>query len=216
MLRYIYDKAASAAVNMAIDELLFDLVQKEPVLRIYFWDKAYTTIGYFQKNECSAVRRLTGGLTVNHQNDLSYGFCAGAEEWPYAYDQRDTYKHIHTAIKKALQNINIKSSFAEIKQTVANAVFCVQTLYDEDLILDGKKIVGSCMRRRGKKILVQGSLHLNLETFSKEIFSDTFAINMAEILNTGVKKDKLTEDEIKKAYLISEEKYSNAQWNNKF
>lgn len=216
MLRYIYDTARSAAMNMAIDELLFDSLQNEPVLRIYFWDKAYTTIGYFQKNNCNAVRRLTGGLLVNHHNDLSYSFCAQAHDWPYLYNQQDTYKYLHAAIKKALSGINIDSSFAEIQTSDKKNMFCVQTLYSDDLLKDGKKIVGSCMRRRGKKILVQGSLHLNLKSSEKEEFSYSFADNVAGLIKTGAKKEELAAEILSKAASISGEKYSNKQWNGKF
>jgi Lipoate-protein ligase A len=216
MLRYIFDSARSAAMNMALDETLFDSLKNEPVLRVYFWDKPYTTIGYFQKNDNNAVRRLTGGLLVNHNSDLSYGFCASAENWAYLYSQQNTYKYIHSAIKKALLTIDIKCDFAEIGQEGEKNMFCVQTLYSDDLMLDGKKIAGSCMRRRGKKILVQGSLHLDLKNTEKEIFSQAFAANMAELLKSTLNNADFCETEIEKARVISNEKYLNAQWNNKF
>ena len=206
----------SAPLNMAIDELIFDQVKNEPVLRIYFWDKPYTTIGYFQNNGCNAVRRLTGGLLVNHQHDLSYSFCAAADKWPYLYSQQETYKHIHEAMKKALSSINIKSDFAKINQSNEKNILCVQTLYSDDLMFGGKKIVGSCMRRRGKKILVQGSLHLALGHAKKKEFSCSFAKNIAELINDSVRNKKTTQQELEQASVIAAEKYSNRQWNNKF
>ena len=223
---------------MAIDELLFEEIQTAAVrqlgssaaqqqrhclyraaaavLRIYFWDKAYTTIGYFQKNDCEAVRRMTGGLLVNHKDDLSYGFCAAAEEWPYIYNQQDTYKHIHTAIKKALADVNIESGFADVKQNTDKNNLCVQTLYSDDLIYGGRKIAGSCMRRRGKKILVQGSLHLNLEKERKEKFSRCFAGNMAKLLNMDLNDKNISSDEISKASSLAKTKYLTKEWNYKF
>ncbi|MCL2334779.1 MAG: hypothetical protein FWC57_01795, partial [Endomicrobia bacterium] len=96
MLRFILDGARNAVMNMAIDEILFDGLKEGAVLRLYSWDNSYTTIGYFQKNDSNAVRRLTGGLLVNHKDDLSYSFCADAQSWPYVYSQSDTYKHLHT------------------------------------------------------------------------------------------------------------------------
>ncbi|MCL2798858.1 MAG: hypothetical protein FWD54_01040 [Endomicrobia bacterium] len=217
MLRFINDTARNAAMNMAIDEVIFDGLQNgTAVLRVYFWDGEYTTIGYFQKNDCSAVRRMTGGLLVNHKDDLSYCFCADTENWKHIYSQQDTYKAIHSAIKKALSFIDIKCDFAQIGQTVPKNAYCVRTLYSDDLILGDKKIVGSCMRRRGKKIIVQGSLHLDLGKTSIREFSWEFSQNIAEILNTTSKESALTELEIQKAAQISKEKYSDPKWNEKF
>jgi lipoate-protein ligase A len=215
-LRFIFDSARSAAMNMAIDELLFDSFQDEPVLRVYFWDGAYATIGYFQKNDCNAVRRLTGGLLVNHKNDLSYGFCVSAQEWPYLYSQQDTYQYIHAAMKKALLSINIESDFAEIKHAGEKSLLCVQTLFGSDLMKNGEKIAGSCMRRRGKKILAQGSLHLDLGQTGKEKFSGYFAENIAALLKAEVKKEPLTETELLQAAGTAQKKYLNEQWNKKF
>ncbi|GHT10879.1 hypothetical protein AGMMS49571_00260 [Endomicrobiia bacterium] len=76
MLRWIDDIPRNAAMNMALDEMLFNEYKNNPVLRTYYWDNAYTTIGYFQKAKDAGgsglVRRFTGGLTVNHHNDISY------------------------------------------------------------------------------------------------------------------------------------------------
>ena len=216
MLRLINDIARDAAMNMAIDEVLFNGLQGSAVLRTYLWDKAHTTIGYFQKNDANAVRRLTGGLLVNHKDDISYGFCADAEKWPFIYSQQDTYKHIHTAIKKALSFIGYDCDFAQIESAAPKNAFCVQTLYSDDLIYKGKKIAGSCVRRRGKKILVQGSVHLDLGAARRSEFAYEFAVNLAEVLKTGVTEQGLTGSEIDKARKLALEKYSSKDWNGKF
>ncbi len=215
-LRYIFDMKRSARMNMAIDEILFDCLLDEPVLRIYFWDKEYATIGYFQKNEYDAVRRITGGLMVKHKNDLSYGFCAPASRWPYLYSQKDTYKNIHTAVKEALSLINIESVFAPESAFNEEETLCVRRIYGYDLIFEGKKIAGSCMRRRGEKILVQGSVHINLNGAQKEKFSFYFARKMAGLMKCAAVRKPLSETELEKAFVTAREKYSNRQWNKKF
>ena len=166
-LRVIKYKPRSAVENMALDEVLFDLFKGGAVLRTYIWDAAYTTIGYFQKNVSGAVRRLTGGLTVCHKDDISYSFIASLDNWPFVYNENKTYKLLHTAIQKALLKTGFKTSFLENKQGLTNNI-CVQTLCESDLIYQGKKVVGSCLRRRGNKILVQGSVHIILTEEQKE------------------------------------------------
>jgi len=215
MMRTIFDSARNAAMNMAIDELLFDGLKEGAILRLYSWDGAYTTIGYFQKNSSNAVRRLTGGLLVNHKSDISYGFCADAQSWPYVYSQQDTYKYIHTAVKNALSAVGYDCNFVKAEKKTGENVLCVQTLYSDDLIFYDRKVVGSCMRRRGKKILVQGSIHLDLDTTKKEKFYREFSENMASLMKTTAKEESLSNAELKKALELSF-KYSSVQWNNKY
>jgi len=213
MLTLIKDKPRSAAMNMAIDETLFDELQNGACLRVYLWDKAYTTIGYFQANDCNAVRRLTGGLRVDHKDDISYGFCANADDWKCVYNQEETYKYLHAAIKKALESIGYDCNFSGSNSQ--KQALCVKTLYADDLLLDGKKVVGSCMRRRGKKILVQGSVHLKLTGAQRESFTTEFAKNLAAVLNTSVKVSHLTVSQLQNAEALAKEKYSSLKWNNK-
>ena len=61
---------------MAVDEALLRHVQT-PLLRIYGWETACVSIGYFQKatvapSDRPFVRRYTGGGLVEHGRDLTY------------------------------------------------------------------------------------------------------------------------------------------------
>ncbi|MDR2191576.1 MAG: hypothetical protein LBO62_01675 [Endomicrobium sp.] len=212
MLRLIEYAPRSAAMNMALDEVLFEAFNGGAVLRTYTWDKGYTTVGYFQKNNCGGVRRLTGGLTVNHKDDISYSFISSSECWRFVYNENETYKTLHTAIRKAVSEIGFETSFLENKTGAANNI-CVQTLCESDLMYQGRKVVGSCMRRRGNKILVQGSIHIPLSEKQKKIFHNIFAKELADFMNLEILSKDFTEDEIKIAETIAKEKYANDKWN---
>jgi lipoate-protein ligase A len=211
-LRVIKYIPRSAAQNMALDEVLFDLFESGAVFRTYTWDKAYATIGYFQKNDCGAVRRLTGGLTVEHKDDVSYSFIASSIYWPFVYNENETYKTLHTAIQNALLKTGFETSFLESRQGSSNNI-CVQTLCESDLMYKGRKVVGSCMRRRGNKILIQGSVHIILSDEQKSIFHDAFAKELARFTNLEIFQKDFSQDEIQKAQKLSKEKYSNDKWN---
>ncbi|GMO64148.1 MAG: hypothetical protein Nk1A_0260 [Endomicrobiia bacterium] len=220
MFKLIDDIPRNAAMNMALDEVLFNKYKNEPILRVYYWDNSYTTIGYFQKVESIAevefVRRFTGGLTVNHRNDISYSFIVSLEFWNI-YNQMETYRNIHLVIKKVLRSFGINSIILGDKVgSVNNNIMCVQTFYENDLISEGRKIVGSCLRRRGSKLMVQGAIHVNLDYNAKRIFSQDFAENLAELLNAKVKKENFIGDDIESAMRIANERYLNSQWNNMF
>ncbi|BAV58969.1 hypothetical protein AGMMS49532_02780 [Endomicrobiia bacterium] len=218
MLRWIDDIPRNAAMNMALDEMLFNEYKNNPVLRTYYWDNAYTTIGYFQKakdaGESGLVRRFTGGLTVNHHNDISYSVITSSDFFN-VYNQQEIYRNIHLAIQKALQALGINSIILN-KKTRNTSIICVQTFCENDLILNGKKIAGSCLRRRGSKLIVQGSIHIRLNIAEKKVFSVNFAKNTAEFLKTEIKTSSFDNNDIKQAQKIAGKKYSNLQWNNKF
>lgn len=218
-LKIINDIKRNAAMNMALDDMLFNKEDFDPVLRTYLWDGPYTTIGFFQKSaevvSKDFVRRFTGGLTVNHHKDLSYSFIATTATWAYIYNQNETYKHIHLSIQKALNAIGINCLYLD-KQEKNISNMCLQTLYENDLVYNGKKVVGSCLRRRGNKILLQGSLHIDLEEEKRKVFYKVFAESMAEVMNMDFEKYSFTEEESIEAQKISIEKYLNKDWNYKF
>jgi lipoate-protein ligase A len=217
MLRWIDDVPRNAAMNMALDEILFNEYKNNPVLRTYYWDNAYTTIGYFQKvkdmDGVGLVRRFTGGLMVNHHNDISYSVIISSDFFN-VYNQQKIYRNIHLAIQKALQALGINSIILD-KKTGNTSSICVQTFCENDLILNGKKIAGSCLRRRGSKLIVQGSIHINLNAAEKKVFSLNFVRNTAEFLKIETKISSFNNNDIEQAQKIAKEKYSNLRWNNK-
>src|SRR4051812_8587196 len=74
--------AGSAALNMAIDEMLLLNAAKigKPALRFYSWSEPAASFGYFQRyadvSRATAlhplVRRPTGGGIVPHDRDWTY------------------------------------------------------------------------------------------------------------------------------------------------
>jgi lipoate-protein ligase A len=203
---------------MSLDEMLFHEYKNEPVLRIYYWNNAYTTIGYFQSSknikEKEFVRRFTGGLVVNHYKDISYSFVVSSVFWE-VYDQHYTYKNIHFTIQKTLCIFGINSKISTENRGDINNI-CIKTICENDLISNGKKIVGSCLRRRGDKIIVQGSIHIDLDGDDRKIFFKEFTKNLAKILKKEIKTYSLSDNNIECAKKFAIEKYSNPQWNNKF
>ena len=218
VLRFINDTARNAPLNMALDEILFESIcaGSSSALRVYMWDSECSTIGYFQKNAYNppAVRRFTGGLLVCHGTDISYSFNANSSQWPFVYNQELTYKNIHTCIQSALREQAVDCELSAADFGKPNGI-CVQTVYNYDLMSQGKKIAGSCQRRRGKNIFVQGSVHVN-SLVDKNAFALEFARDIAEIMNAGVLEKSFTSAEISAAQILSQNKYSSDEWNLKY
>ncbi len=221
-LRCIYDNPRNCSTNIALDEVFFTKENFENIFRFYRWTSPAYTIGYFQKfpvnktDNYPVVRRLTGGLSVLHNTDLSYSLIVSDNLWPYIYDQEKTYKIIHENIRKSLEAINIFCDKTNVEDSKLKSYSCVQTLYKDDLLLNGRKIVGSCQRRRGKKILVEGSIHLKFTQEQTIIFTNEFFKNLSDSLKCDTINNNLTKEEIGLAIKLCTEKYNTDKWNKLF
>ena len=128
-----------------------------------------------------------------------------------------SYNEKHEIIKKSLEKINIFcDNITNTKNDKTKNYSCVQTLYKDDLILNGNKIVGSCQRRRGKKILVEGSIHLKFPPEQAETFIREFFKNLSLYLKCDVSLRTLNDEEIFAAQTLCKEKYDNDKWNKLF
>ena len=228
-MRLIISQASDGPGNMAIDEAIFDFKTKNPdtlpTVRIYTWDKPCITIGYFQKYADFATfglpitRRMTGGLLVAHGADVSFSFILDENSWGYIYDQEKTYEEIHKTIKTALEKCGMDLSFVSAagknppSQSQGNV--CVQTLFPYDLVYGNKKIVGSCQRRRGKTLLVQGSIHLP-KTIDRQKFYAEWGNSLNSLPGMSVESGELSDLERDSSEILLKTKYSRPEWNSKF
>ena len=114
--------------NMAVDEVLLHSVQKgcPPVLRLYQWNPATISIGYFQevektvgldkcnKSGIKLVRRITGGRAVLHNEELTYSFCGSSKAFPeLGQNVTETYQKISGAILLALKILGIEAQWVK-------------------------------------------------------------------------------------------------------
>ena len=220
-MKCIYDIPRFCDVNIAIDEIFFTKENFEEIFRFYRWLKPSYTIGYFQKypvkeDSYPVIRRLTGGLSVLHNQDLSYSLIVSDKMWPYIYNQEKTYKLVHETIRKSLKTINIICDDTSKKVDTIKNYCCVNTLYKDDLLLNGKKIVGSCQRRRGNRILVEGSVHLDLQEEQKNFFTGNFFKILSETLKCDTTDSFVNNIDLNLAKKLCEEKYNKDKWNKLF
>jgi lipoate-protein ligase A len=213
---------------MAVDEAIMLQAAEDrggiPTLRIYTWKAACMTIGYFQKyRDFSAMqvpvtRRLTGGLSVRHGADLSYSFTAGKEDWPHIYDQEKTYAVVHAGLKRGLGHLGIPCSFYDATQLSNGGLpgngICVQTVFPYDLHQNGRKVVGSCQRRRGAVLLQQGSLHLRFEHDMSAV-AKALIRGVTDEAGTGFEEGEISSGERGRVREL-EQKYASDDWNRKY
>jgi len=215
----------SAAMNMAIDEALFETVRL-PSIRFYRWNSPALSFGYFGKfadvadyaGERDLVRRWTGGGIVFHEDDLTYSIIIPVHDAMSAESSAFIYAAIHSALRDAL---NIDCQRAELAPAAEVAVtdsenslradggysrrLCFANPVSADVMIDSRKVAGAAQRRTRIGLLHQGSIqHVDLgngltERFAKEL--------------SNVRSEKsLDKFLMERAEEIAERKYGSNRW----
>ncbi|MDI6605023.1 MAG: biotin/lipoate A/B protein ligase family protein [Thermoanaerobacteraceae bacterium] len=181
--RLIHIEKHNAFQNMAIDEAIMTACREgkvPPTLRFYTWDPPGLSLGYFQKydkevNEdmckkfgIDIVRRPTGGRAVLHDAELTYSFVI-----PEVNDYLDktimgSYKKISEALIRGLKHTGIDANNvhkAEQSKSLSAACFDAPSWYE--IVVEGKKLVGSAQTRNEGMLLQHGSIVIdwNLDMF---------------------------------------------------
>jgi lipoate-protein ligase A len=165
LLLWIDPVARPGPEAMAVDEWLLES-SSTPVLRVYGWDGAWASIGYFGNlAEAQAalpgpswVRRWTGGGVVDHRADWTYTVVAPVTE-PLARSRgAASYQLLHQALEEALRADGLRARLSTgLEQT--GAALCFENPVPHDLVGgDGRKIAGAGQRRSRQGLLHQGSV----------------------------------------------------------
>lgn len=171
VLRVVRCGALDVWGQMAMDEALAGGMTEGAWARIYVWEGTGATFGYGQRwrevreelpEELRerATRRLTGGGVVLHDADVTFsaGFSVGG-----AWNPAEVYARLHGAILERLRRAGLSVAACTGGDGLARhgggAMVCFREPVAMDLLdAAGRKILGGAMRRRGGRVLYQGSL----------------------------------------------------------
>lgn len=225
--RSFWDGNLTPAENMAKDETLLRTViagTSAPCIRFYQWDPPGLSLGRFQKIEngvdldacrehgVDVVRRLTGGEAVLHDDELTYSIII-----PFThpgFDGRgvvDTYRAISKALVKGLELTGVGATMAGDAPTrpdPSSQGVCFYTPTVNEVVADGKKIIGSAQTREKLVILQHGSIPIDwnidkqfdvmaIPKENREVFSNFFrnrATTIAEQLGKRPDIDALVKN----------------------
>lgn len=180
------DSAPNLGVyNMALDEELLARAQAgadRPVLRLYSWRPPAVSIGRFQKIEHAVhaeackrsgfdiVRRITGGRAVLHDKELTYSVIARTGDPLFPGNVLGTYKVIAAGLLAGLRNLGIPAEIvsrvgrhAERVNPNAKDAACFSSPSWYEILVQGRKIVGSAQRRVSGAFLQHGSILLDYD-----------------------------------------------------
>ena len=152
---------------MAADAALLDraIGSGGAFLRLYRWNPPTLSIGRNQQLDgdygVPVVRRPTGGKAVWHEDELTYAVAAPISLFG---SLRDAYCEIHTRLATALRSLGIDATLAPYRPVVRPSegpTSCFAAPVGGEILVAGRKLVGSAQVRRGDAFLQHGSILLN-------------------------------------------------------
>jgi len=183
--RYLDTGPASGAVNMAMDEKLLAEAAKGgavPVLRFYTWDPSAVSLGRFQEVASSVnpaacrkygidiVRRITGGRAVLYRHELTYSVISPIDNDLFPNDVLGTYRVLAAGLLAGLVRLGVPAEMVSPSGTRAAMVqrdpkgpACFSTPSWYEILVHGRKIVGSAQRRVAGAFLQHGSILLEYD-----------------------------------------------------
>jgi len=165
---------------MAIDEALlcsFDRHDSAPVLRVYGWDPPALSLGRFQDAEAvldlercrrdgvGVVRRVSGGGTIYHADELTYSIVCAPDQIPSATSVKDSFRILTGFLLDFYRCLGLSASYAVDtasggERLGERTAFCFAGKESFDILIDGRKIGGNAQRRHKNVIFQHGSIPL--------------------------------------------------------
>jgi lipoate-protein ligase A len=163
---------------MAVDEALLNCFSPElsqPVLRLYGWCPPALSLGRFQDaaqvldlqrcrhDSIDIVRRVSGGGTIYHADELTYSIVCTQEQIPSATSVKDSFRVLTGFLIGFYRVLGLDAAYAgdvepDRSDLGARTDFCFAGRETFDIMLNGRKIGGNAQRRLKNVIFQHGSI----------------------------------------------------------
>jgi len=226
---------------MARDEAILTLVGKgesPPTIRFYRWNEPTISLGYFQEyadyerlappaGELAVVRRQTGGGAILHDLELTYSVALPLNHELVAGGRCNfLYEHVHAAFSAVLarHGVPIQRGCADKGDAASHRgpFFCFERHSCFDVLVEGRKLIGSAQRRTSGAVLQHGSLVLDcrfdqwtcatVRQYAPDFNIDDHLPAIAAAISRGdVQPGELSPAELALAHQLRE-KYAGPEW----
>ncbi len=163
------------AENMAIDEGLLEEADRvgAAFLRLYRWDTPCLSFGRnepaaarydrvaIERRGLAVVRRPTGGRAVWHEHEVTYAVAAPIAAFGSLHE---SYRAIHARLAAALRTLGVDATQASDRPSARPPVrhgACFASSVGGEVLVAGRKVIGSAQVRRGGALLQHGSILLD-------------------------------------------------------
>lgn len=253
--RFLSTGLGDAFFNMGMDEAIAESVQagvSPPTFRVYGWAPPAISFGYAQRidrevdlESCrrlgiDLVRRPTGGRAVLHWQELTYSVVCRWDDPTVGGSLGSAYRAIGEGLAEGLRRLGVEAA-VERKGHVpvrprgsGMTPPCFSSAARSEIMVSGRKLVGSAQRQMGDILLQHGSVligaaHLQIvETMSlapkvrartkeslrssticlEELVEDITFEKLAESLRIGMEERLKVRMETERAYT---EEYATAE-----
>lgn len=173
----IDDEPRTGAANMAVDQAMAEACAAgavPPTLRFYRWQPPAVSLGRHQPlsdvdleaaraRGYDVVRRTTGGRAILHTDELTYSVATPEGEPRVSGGVMESYLRLSNALVAGLQALGLAAaekagSDVRAGPNVSAACFEVPSAYE--IVVGGRKLMGSAQSRRQGYVLQHGSLPL--------------------------------------------------------
>jgi lipoyl(octanoyl) transferase len=176
--RLLITPPARGAWNMAADEAILEHIGSGaslPTLRLYAWEPACLSLGHAQpladvdllrlkQRGWEVVRRATGGRAILHTDELTYSVIAPTDEPRVAGSILESYNRLAQALLLAVKSLELPVQIKEYAGLNENGPptnpVCFEVPSSYEIIVNGKKLIGSAQARKKEGVLQHGSLPL--------------------------------------------------------
>jgi lipoate-protein ligase A len=181
--RLILDGDLGGAQNMARDLAMLEALTEEaspPTLRLYGWSPPCLSLGRHQGLDaadtdfCRArgidlVRRPTGGRAVLHHHELTYAVIAPLGSEPIPSRLQEAYRRICGALVRWCIGMGIAAELTPGEVNImlpspASAVPCFEAPAGGEVVVAGRKLIGSAMRSHRGAVLQHGAILLDWDS----------------------------------------------------
>ncbi len=174
-LRVFWEPDVAGVDNMRRDAALLDTCAPDaaPTLRLYTWKRPTVSVGWMQdadalldveacrRDHVDVVRRPTGGRAILHADEITYAVIAPRSDARFGSSVAQAHAFIAACLADALRALGVSTEVSRPTPDPERRMLrhpCFTSSGRHELLVDGRKLVGSAQRRTDRAFLQHGSL----------------------------------------------------------
>jgi lipoate-protein ligase A len=198
-LHVLLQPGCTGAQNMQRDAVLLESQRDTSVtLRLYTWEPPAISLGHMQRAKelldleacrnagIDVVQRPTGGRAILHWEEVTYAVVAATSDRRFGDSLAQSHTVIAQCLGGALARLGIESRLSRPTRDPGRRLLrhpCFASTGRAEILVEGRKLVGSAQRRTAHAFLQHGSLLLGR---AHELLVDLLA-NVNESARAGMR-----------------------------